>query len=259
MSRKKEKVGFTRWIGVLLIVFIGIFGVSYLVLGEPVNTAEDVAAVYAYDAASNPVNVTDVKADGNVLQFYLQGSAAILKLKLSDQWKDLKASFTRLNIDFSDTALNSSVDGAKAYLSDGVTEVYVGFMDLSEDKSFSLYVSQDDLKAFDDYANAYVVIKFYNANGTLMNALQPGLQKIQFYTSIKTETSSIVAFISSILIALAAAMKRLAHAITSTFSAFVAAITTNNAVIIMLSFFAVLIAMWYLTDVRKITLKPKRG
>jgi len=244
------------WVGLAFILLIAIFGISYLVLGTPVESPEDTNLVKLYDAAGNTVNVTYSDFSDNVMEFKPASPVHKVVIELRDLWKDVKGQFTHITLDLSNCEFNNSVDGAKVYLSDGVTEIYVGFIDLNKTKSAKFYVDPSDLNSFDEYSPVILTIKFYDSSGNAINALEEVTQKINFGFVVKAETSSIVAFVSSILVALAVAIRKMGTAIASTLSAFVMAISTQNAVIILLVFFVVMVALWYVTDVKHY--RPKR-
>lgn len=248
--RKGERA--LAWVGAVFIIVLLVFGVSYLALGTPTATAEDINTVVLYDTTGNAVNVTDITKTDNAVEFTASAPAHKIVIKLSDYWKDLKGQFSHIHIDLQNAELSDSVDGAKIYLSDGYTEIYIGLLKLSDTKTFDSYVDFNDIKNFEDYAYAQIIIKLYDQNGTAINGLESGTQKIGFRTYVKAETSSIVAFVTTVIIALAVAFRKMAHAVASTLVAFLSAITTNNAVVILLSFVVVLVALWYLIDVKKV-------
>ena len=137
---------------------------------------------------------------------------------------------------------------AKVYLSDGTTDLYVGSID-SDDAEATLDVEPDDLDSMDDFKPVFLVIKFYDASGNLVDALAAtGEQEIELRLTVPIKTDTITAFASSLVLAFIVALRRFVAAVTSTFSSFLLAITTNSAVLTILGAIAVVVAWWYLSE-----------
>jgi len=239
-------------IGLFIIIAIALLGASYLVLGMPVWNAERIntASVQALTASGADANATNVNADGDTLEFTLGAAAAIIKIPLKDDWKDLKGSFTGVSVDLSDCEYAATWELAKVYLSDGSTDIYIGSIKESEKKAI-LTVDPEDTENMDDFQPVWIIIKFYDSSGNLVDCLASGTeQSIKLYGSIKADTSTVAGFLTSIALACIVALRKVITALTSAMTSFLLAITTNSALLTIFGALIIVVGWFMLTEKR---------
>lgn len=237
-------------IGIFIVILIAAFGGMYAVMGTPIYNAEsiDTTNFAAYTAAGANANATSVSTKGNTLSFTPGAAAAKLVIPLKDEWKDAKGSFNMLHIDLTNIQEAAVWDIAKVYLSDGTTDVYIGSVK-KDVKTATLTVSSDDTKNLDDFQKAQIMIKFYDANGTLTDVLASGVeQDIDLWTTVSIDTSTVYGFFTSIALAVIVAIRKAASAVTGSLTSFFLAITTNSALLTVMGGLVVIFGLYMITE-----------
>ena len=232
----------TSLLGIFVLIVLALGLGIYLVLGNPVYTVEDIdtSNVVGYTAAGLNANLSNVHTDNGYLEFTPGAACAKLVIPMKDQVKDMKGSVNALEVDLSKVEYSSVWELAKVKLSDGTTEIALGSISESGSKIETFSIDSDDWDNLDDFAKPKVIILFYDENGNLLDALSTEEQRVGIAFLVKLDTSTITGFASSVLIALVAAIRKVVSAITSTVTAFLIAITTNSAVLTVVSAVAVL-------------------
>ena len=246
-SRLAQLLGF--FVIVMLVVGFGVYAVA----GMPIHNAEDLdrANIVALTSTGADAGISDVTAEDAKLSFTLNASAAILKLPFKDKWKDLKGTFTGIYVDLSDLENAAVWELAKVFISDGTTDIYVGSISADDEKAV-LKVDPDDVEELDDLKTAYVIIKFYDAQGNLVDALSSGVtQEIEIYTTIKIDTSTVYGFFTTTALAIIAVIRKVINGIATAATGFLLAITTNSAILTVLGAVAVFIGLIYLSGQAK--------
>jgi len=234
-------------VGLFVIAFIGIFAIAYMAMGIVTANASNVYTVYAYNAAGTQVDVSNIDKEGDTLRFTPNSSVAYIKIEMKDEWKDMKGMFTAVYVNLKGIDEANIWELAKVYLSDGTTDLYIGSIS-EDDGEATLDVDPDDVKSMDDFKPVLVIIKFYDANGNLVDALAAGEQEVGLKFTVPIRTDTITAFASSLVLAFIVAIRRFVAAVTSCFSSFLLAITTNSAVLTILGAIVVVVAWWYLSE-----------
>jgi len=257
LARAKQKANKTvTAVGLFVIALVGLFALMYMAMGTAVANANDVYTMYAYNAAGTQVDVSNIDKEGDSLTFTLNSTAAYIKIEFKDEWKDMKGMFTGVYINLKAIDEANVWELAKVYLSDGTTDLYIGSID-SDNAEATLDVNPEDLDSMDDFKPVYLIIKFYDASGNLVDALAAtGEQEIGLRLTVPIRTSTITAFATSLVMAFVVALRRFVAAITSCFTSFLMAITTNSAVLTILGAIIVVVAWWYLSE--HITLRGKK-
>ncbi|OYT57456.1 MAG: hypothetical protein B6U76_01010 [Desulfurococcales archaeon ex4484_217_2] len=244
---KKQQI-----LAVIAILIIGAMGMVYLAFGTPTWNAENIdsANVVALTAAGSNANVTGVTTDGNKLEFTLGVEAAVIKIPLKDQWKDVKGTFTGMYVSLKGLEYTTVYELAKVYATDGSTDVYLGSI-TEDDKEKMLDIDTDDLDILDDFAKATFVIKFYDSQGNLVDCLSANVeQNLEIYGTVKADTSTITGFLSSLALALIVAVRKFIVSLTSALTSFLLAITTNSAILVVLGALVVVIG-WFIVSGKK--------
>jgi len=245
--------GHLRWLGaIIVLVILGTMGL-FLVAGQPVVGADKVSNVYAMDSIGAGLNVTDVTdtSDGYI-SFTLSGDAAVLKIEYSEMWSDLKGSFSHLAIDIGKLEYSTIWKIAKIYVTDGSTDVYLGAIDYDNyEEAKMISVEQDDIKLLDDIKKATVVIKFYDANGNLVNAVKSGEQKLRADFVIAAERGTLTSYFTATFLAFIAALRKIIRGLTTGLTAFFLAVTTNSALLVIFGALGMLM-LWFFLEQGKL-------
>ena len=250
--RRKANKAVTA-VGLFVIALIGLFGITYMLMGTTVYTGSDVRTVYAYTSGAVSVQVSDVETSVDEVKFTLNGTAAYVKIEMEQQWKDAKGMFTAVYIDLTGIKQASSWELAKVYLSDGTTDLYIGSISYDAEKA-TLDVESDDVDTMDDFKPVYVLIKFYDSQGNLVDALAAATHTIGIKFTVPIKTDTITAFASSLVLAFIVCIRRFVAAVSASITSFLFAITTNSAILTILGALVIVIAFWYLSENKKIKL-----
>ena len=237
-------------IGAIVVLLILVMMGMFLVVGTPVISAKDVETVTALTAAASNANATDIGEEDGWLTFSLGADAAILKIEYEQEWADVKGSFTHVVIDLSKLEFSAIWKICKVYVSDGSTEVYLGSINYDDyEKEYKFEVEADDIKSLDDLKPAYVVLKFYDENGNLVDCVESGVeQELKCDLVITSEEGTIWSYFIAAFMAFIAALRKVVQGLTAGLTAFFIAVTTNTALLVIFGFLGIMFVWWFVSS-----------
>jgi len=250
MGRRRYRNPLLQKIGAIVVLLILAGMGMYLVVGTPVVSAKDVQTLTALTAAGSNANATDITEEDGWLTFSLGADAAILTIEYEQEWADVKGSFTHVVIDLSKLDFAAVWKIAKIYIGDGSTEVYLGTISYDEyEKEYKFEVDSDDVKSLDDLKPVYVIIKIYDENGNLVDAVKAGVeQEIKADLVITSEEGTIWSYFIAAFMAFIAALRKVVQGLTAGLTAFFIAVTTNMALLVIFGTLGVMFLWWWVSS-----------
>ena len=104
-------------------------------------------------------------------------------------------------------------------------------------------------KSLDDLKPVYVIIKIYDENGNLVDAVKAGVeQEIKADLVITSEEGTIWSYFIAAFMAFIAALRKVVQGLTAGLTAFFIAVTTNMALLVIFGTLGVMFLWWWVSS-----------
>lgn len=221
--------------GVLATLLVAAVVGSIVLFGTVSFDAESVVTLNLYDTGGASVSYSGFKTDADYVYFVPAAPAAVVELVTDVKVKELQEQGNAIVIDLQGLEVETGVVWAywRLTVTDGTNEVILGTFDEDELVVTARY-DKDDLAPLDEFQTAKVRLKFYDDAGNLVNLTAASVEsQVGFKVKAVLDTSSIAAFFTSAFMMVSVALRRAFRAVGGTIASGVAAIVSNNGLIVI--------------------------